>query len=182
MGGTQTIGDVQVMTEQGGLAGPFNAVLYAPDIGRGLGALAQTLLAGTSIERRLTEVAILTVGARWQAEFEWWAHSQMARDHGVPDAVIDAISRGEDPPFEAGDERIVHGVASQLARAGRVDMDAYAAARELLGDKGMVELVTLCGYYTLVSFLLNAFDVPIPPGAVPRWGYGHPDSADRSVV
>ncbi len=60
-------------------------------------------------------------------------------------------------------------------------MDAYAAARELLGDKGMVELVTLCGYYTLVSFVLNAFEVPIPPGAVPTWGDSHPDIAERSV-
>ena len=33
----------------------------------------------------------------------------------------------------------------------------------------MVELVSLCGYYTLISFLLNAFDVPLPPGAAPMW-------------
>jgi hypothetical protein len=33
----------------------------------------------------------------------------------------------------------------------------------------MVELVALCGYYTLVSFLLNAFTVPLPPGALPMW-------------
>jgi hypothetical protein len=46
----------------------------------------------------------------------------------------------------------------------------YAAAQQLLGDAGMVELVSLCGYYTLVSFLLNAFTVPLPPGAAPAWG------------
>lgn len=176
-----TIGGNQLVTEQGGLAGPFNAAVHAPDTGRALLTLARTLQTGTSIDRRLTEVAILTVGASWRAEFEWWAHSRMAHNHGVPDAVIDAISRGEDPPFEADDERIVHAVARQLARTGRVDMDAYAAARELLGDTGMVELVAPCGYYTLVSFVLNAFDVPIPPGAVPRWGETHPDSAERSV-
>jgi len=33
----------------------------------------------------------------------------------------------------------------------------------------MVELVSLCGYYTLVSFLLNAFTVPLPPDALPMW-------------
>lgn len=53
---------------------------------------------GTSIERRLSEIAIITIGARWQAEFEWWAHAPMAREHGVADAVVDAIGRGEDPP------------------------------------------------------------------------------------
>jgi 4-carboxymuconolactone decarboxylase len=158
-----------VMTQRGGLAGPFNAFVHSPDVGRELTALGATLRFGTSIERRLTEVAIITVGARWQAEFEWWAHARMATSHGVPEAVVDAIGRGADPPFEAEDERIVHAVASQLALDGRLDQDVYAVASELLGDAGMVELVALCGYYTLISFVLNAFDVPIPPGAEPMW-------------
>jgi 4-carboxymuconolactone decarboxylase len=169
-------GRSEVMTEQGELAGPINAFLHAPELGRDLTRLALTLLAGTSIERRLTEVAIITVGARWQAEFEWWAHARMARDNGVPDAVVDAIGRGADPPFTAEDERIVHAVAYQLAQTGQVTEDAYAAGRELVGHTGMVELVTLCGYYTLISFLLNAFSVPIPAGAVPTWS-GEPDAA-----
>jgi 4-carboxymuconolactone decarboxylase len=166
----------QLTTERGGLAGPFNAFVHAPDVGRELTALGATLRFGTSIDRRLTEVAIITVGARWKAEFEWWAHARMAIRHGVPAAAVDAIGRGEDPPFEAEDERIVHAAASQLMQAGRLDQDVYAAASLLLGHAGMVELVSLCGYYTLISFLLNAFDVPLPPEAEPMWG-----SADRGV-
>ena len=159
----------QLINEQGGLAGPFNAFLQAPDVGRHLTALGRVLRFETSIERRLSEVAIITVGAAWKAEFEWWAHSQMARKHGVPDAVVDAIGRGEDPPFEAADERTVYAVARQLTGSGRVDQETYDAAQRLLGDAGVVELVSLCGYYTLISFLLNAFTVPLPPGAAPRW-------------
>jgi 4-carboxymuconolactone decarboxylase len=159
----------QLVDEQGGLIGPFNAFVHAPEVGRRLGSLGGTLRFGTSIERRLSEVAIITVGARWKAEFEWFAHSRMAREHGVPDAVIDAIGAGEDPPFEADDERTVHAVARQLTDNGRLDQDLYDAARQLLGDAGMVELVSLCGYYTLISYLLNAFDVPLPAGARPAW-------------
>lgn len=155
---------------RGGLSGPFNAFLHAPGVGRYLTGLGHTLRYGTSIERRLTEIAILTVGARWQAEFEWWAHVRMAHRHGVPDAVIEAIGHGEEPVFEAEDERAVHAVARQLAGAGRVSQDAYDAAHRVLGDTGMVELITLCGYYTLISYLLNGFDVPLPPGATPAWG------------
>ena len=155
----------QLINEQGGLAGPFNAFVQAPDVGRHLTALGRVLRFETSIERRLSEVAIITVGAAWKAEFEWWAHSQMARRHGVPDAVVDAIGRGEDPPFEAADERTVYAVARQLTGSGQVDQETYDAAQRLLGDAGVVELVSLCGYYTLISFLLNAFTVPLPPGA-----------------
>jgi 4-carboxymuconolactone decarboxylase len=166
----------QLLTEAGGLAGPFNAFVHAPDVGRPLTALGAVLRFGTSIERRLTEVAIITVGARWQAEFEWWAHARMAREHGVPGAVVDAIGRGENPPFVTEDERIVYSVASELAQTGQVSQDSYDAARDLLGDRGMVELVSLAGYYTLISYLLNAFAVPLPPGVTPNWA-GSPADA-----
>ena len=60
-------------------------------------------------------------------------------------------------------------MACQLSLSGRLDHEAYDAAHRFLGDTGMVELVSLCGYYTLVSFLLNAFAVPLPPDAPPMW-------------
>ena len=158
-----------IVNGRGGLAGPFNAFVTAPGAGRRLSSLGATLRFGTSIERRLSEIAILTVGARWQAEFEWWAHAPMALEHGVAGAVVDAIGRGEDPPFAADDERAVYAVARQLSQSGRLDQQTYDAAHAFLGDAGMVELVSLCGYYTLISFLLNAFAVPLPPGAAPMW-------------
>jgi 4-carboxymuconolactone decarboxylase len=164
-----TRGD-RLVNEQGGLTGPFNALVHAPTVGGRAVELGRVLRFESSIERRLLEVAIITIGAHWKAEFEWWAHSRMALDHGVAAAVVEAIGRGEDPPFESEDERTVHTVARQLAETGRVDEDAYRGARDLLGDQGLVELVALCGYYTLVSYLLNAFDVPLPAGAPPRWG------------
>jgi|HubBroStandDraft_6_1064221.scaffolds.fasta_scaffold11052_5 alkylhydroperoxidase family enzyme len=160
----------ELVAAGGALVGPFNAFVHAPDVGRRLSSLGAALRFGTSIDRRLSEVAIITVGARWQAEFEWWAHARMAREHGVPEAVVAAIGRGEDPPFAADDERTVYAVAHELADGGQVSQATYDTARDLLGEAGMVELVSLCGYYTLISFLLNAFAVPIPPGAEPMWG------------
>jgi 4-carboxymuconolactone decarboxylase len=159
----------QVVTGAGGLAGPFNAFVHAPDVGRHLSALGAALRFGTSIDRRLTELAIITVGSRWKAEFEWWAHARMAREQGVPDAVVDAIGRGDDPPFAAADERIVYAVARELTLGGQLSQDSYSAAHGLLGDTGLVELIALCGYYTLISYLLNAFEVPVPPGAGQMW-------------
>ncbi len=162
----------QLVNDQDALVGPFNAFVHAPEVGRRLASLGAVVRFGTSIERRLSEVAIITIGARWKAEFEWWAHARMAREHGVPDAVVDAIGRGEEPPFTADDERAVHAVARELANSGQVSADSYDAARALLGETGMVELVSLCGYYTLISYLLNAFTVPLPPGAEPMWASG----------
>ncbi len=153
----------------GGLAGPFNAYVHAPDVGGVLSELGAVARFGTSIDRRLAELAIITVAARWRAEFEWSAHARMAREHGVPAEVVEAIAAGTEPPFTTDDERTVYAVVSQLTRTGQVEQDAYDAAHRLLGDAGLVELVAVCGYYTLVSYLLNAFDVALPDGASPRW-------------
>ena len=157
-----------IVTDDGALMGPFNAWVTAPGIGGRLAELGAALRFQSSIERRLLEVAIITVGAHWKAEFEWWAHSRMALQHGVSAGAVGAIAQGTTPELP-DDERIVHAVASQLVQRGHVDEPTYNAAHQLLGDRGVVELVTLCGYYTLVSFSLNAFDVPLPPGEEPTW-------------
>ncbi len=159
----------QIVDAEGGLIGPFNPWVTAPAVGGRLADLGAALRFQSSVDRRLLEVVIITVGAQWRAEFEWWAHSRMALHHGVAPEVVDAIARGEEPPFTSDDERTVHLVARQLLTTGRIDAPTYAAAQELLGDRGMVEIVALCGYYTLVSFTLNAFEVPLPPGEEPTW-------------
>lgn len=158
-----------VISGEGGLVGPFNAWVHAPVVGRRLSGLGAALRFETSIERRLLELAIVVVAAHWKAEFEWWAHARMAREHGVADEIVEAIRSGETPEFAADDEALVHDFARQLVVRGRVDDSTYASAVELLGHQGAVELVSLCGYYTLVSFTLNAFDVPLPPGAESAW-------------
>jgi len=157
-----------IVADEGHLIGLFNAWVTAPGIGGRLAELGAALRFESSIERRLLEVAIITVGAHWKAEFEWWAHSRMALHFGVSPEAVEAIARGA-TPLLPDDEAVVHAVARQLVDSGHIDAPTYEAAHQLLGDRGVVELVTLCGYYSLVSFSHNAFEVPLPPGETPTW-------------
>jgi 4-carboxymuconolactone decarboxylase len=160
---------VDLTDDDGHLIGPFNAWLHVPKIGRRLSSLGAHLRFETSIDRRLGEVAICTVGAHWHAEFEFFAHAPMALEHGVDPSVIDALRAGEVPAFDRDDERIVYEVTRQLLNDRRVDTSTYASAEALLGEAGMVELVALIGYYCLISMQLNLFEVPLPEGAEPAW-------------
>jgi 4-carboxymuconolactone decarboxylase len=45
----------------------------------------------------------------------------------------------------------------------------YEAAEQVVGPRGLVEVISLCGFYTLISFLLNGFVVPVPAGAPQMW-------------
>ena len=163
-------GGVTLYDADGGLVGPFNAFVHQPKIGRRLSSLGALLRFRTTIERRLSEVAICTVGAHWQSEFEFWAHAPMAIEHGVDPAVVEALRAGEPPAFERDDERIVHAVTTQLLHDRRVDDETFAAAEGMLGETGMVELAALVGYYCLISMTLNLFEIPLPAGESTNWG------------
>jgi 4-carboxymuconolactone decarboxylase len=163
-----TRGD-QIVEEAGGLRGPFNAWVHAPKVGSRLAPLGAALRHDTSLDRSLIELAILTVGAHFRAEFEWWAHSQMARRHGVGEDVVAALASGQEPEFGDDRQRVVYRVASELVETGRLSETTHATARSHFDDVQLVELVTLCGYYTLVSFTLNAFDVDLPAGSDLQW-------------
>jgi 4-carboxymuconolactone decarboxylase len=159
----------QIVGGDGALLGPFNAWVQAPRIGTRLASLGSALRHDMALDRKLIELAIITVGSHFKAEFEWFAHAVMARRHGVPEAVISSLAAGQEPVFYDDTQRVVHRVASELVRTGRLAEASHRDAQSQLGDVQLVELVTLCGYYTLVSFTLNAFDVALPPGVEQQW-------------
>lgn len=161
----------RLVDDQGHLVGPFNAPLHAPRSGQRVVALGESLRFDTEIDNRLLELAVCMVGAHWRSNFEWFAHSRLAVAAGVGAEVVDAIERGERPTFDRDDEAAVHDFTRAMLDDGRVGDDVYAAARAHVGDQGMVELTQLIGYYTLVSFTLNAFQVELPPGHDPVWPY-----------
>lgn len=157
------------LDECGGLAGPFNAWMHRPDLGSIAHRLGERLRFHGSLPGAAREIAILVVGVKWMAEYEWWAHARIGRREGVSEETIDAIRRGERPALSDPVERVVYDFTAALLDTGKVDRATYDAARARLGDEGLVELVTLTGYYTLVSFILNAFEVPLPAGEPPAF-------------
>ena len=149
---------------RGGLAGPFNAWMHRPDLGDAAHRLGERLRFHGVLPGAAREIAILAVGAKWMAEYEWWAHARIARREGVPEEAIGAIRRGARPALPDPVERAAYDFTAALLDTGKVDRARYDEACARLGEEGLVELVTLAGYYTLVSFILNAFEVPLPQG------------------
>jgi len=156
-----------IVASRGGLRGPFEPWLRSP----GLAARAQELGGfcrfGTSLPPLLSELAILLTGRHWKAQFEFWAHARLAREAGLPDAVIEAIRTGATPPLEDESQRAIHALVTEYFAGHRVSDATYARAVTALGERGVVELVGIVGYYGLVSMTLNVFDVPLPPGVEP---------------
>jgi 4-carboxymuconolactone decarboxylase len=146
--------------------GPFAAWLHAPvfgDLAQRLGAHCRYR---TSLPPRLSEFAILCTARLWKAQYEWYAHEPMAAKAGVSGKTIADLRAGRAPKDAGNDERAIYDLIQELYRTRRVSARAYKRVHAFLGDQGMVELVGILGYYTLISMTLNVFHM-LPPESAP---------------
>jgi len=150
------------LTPEGGMKGPFNAWFFSPVFGEAVQRLGEVVRFENSIPPPLRELAILVVAAKWQAQYEWWAHEKIARKEGLDSKVITGLKAGILPDFTHPSEAVVYNFARELITQRKVSNQCYAKAVELLGEAGVVELVILLGFYTLVSMSINVFEVSVP--------------------
>jgi 4-carboxymuconolactone decarboxylase len=153
--------------EDGSLTGPFNAMLYAPQLGHALQAVGEVIRFESSIPRRGRELAILTVASHWCSDFEWYAHEAAARGLGVADTVLIALLDGVPPPLDDPIDAAIHDYCVALLRRESIDEQRYRQTVAVLGESTMVELTVLVGYYTTLAMLLEVFQVGVPEGPSP---------------
>lgn len=158
--------DAIISGPRGRVVGPLLVWLQSAGLADKAQALGAFCRYGTSLPPRLSELAIIVTGAFWAARFEWATHAPIAQEAGIDPAAIEAIRTGGTPVFTRDDESIVHDFAIALHNDHRVNDALYARAEAALGTAGVVELVGILGYYTLICMTINAFNVPLPDGAV----------------
>ena len=146
------------------LEGPYNPWVRSPIFARSMADFSQYVREDGILENRLVELAIITVGRVWSAEFEFAAHWPRAVEAGISQAAVDAISRNQEPQFEKDDEKAIYDFSKNLTQNCRVDDGIYQAAVEQIGEQGVVELIGLMGFYVMVCMTLNTFEVPLIEG------------------
>ena len=154
------------------VAGPRHAVpppahvwLNSPGLADHAHKLGAHVRFGTDFSPRLTEIAILVTARYWTAQFEWQAHVRLARQAGLAEEVIAAIAERRTPVFTDPDEQLVYDFCSTFYRNHGVDDGLFEKVKQRFGERGLVDLTGLIGYYSFVSVTLNVFEVPVPPGA-----------------
>jgi 4-carboxymuconolactone decarboxylase len=159
--------DKVVSGPRGRVVGPLRAAIHNAELARNWSALGESLRFGTSLGKRLSELAIIVTGRRWSAQVEWFVHARVAAEAGLEPDIIEAIRIGQPPRFAQPDDALVYEYTRLLLQDGNVPADLHARATARFGVKGVVELTALVGYYSMVSMTLNAHDVPLPEDAPP---------------
>lgn len=160
----QAVADAIVAGPRGGLRGPFDAWLRAPELAQRAQMLGEYCRFGTSLTRDMSELAILITGKHWKAQFEFWAHARLAREAGVDEGIIEAVRTGVQPAFGSTKPAALYDFVTEYLGTNRVSAATYASVLAEFGERGVVDIIGVVGYYGLVSMTLNVFEVSLPPG------------------
>ena len=154
--------------ERRGASGPFNVLLRSPEMGDLAQQFGASMRYHSSIPPKLNELAIIITARHWTSQYEWYAHRRAAQNAGLSQSIIDAVAAGTRPASMAADERAVYDFVSELLATKQVSDATFKAAKDTFGERGVVDLIGVSGYYQLVSMLLNVDRYPLPDGTKPE--------------
>ena len=154
-------------TARGQVTGPWIALLRSPELMKRTRGLSDYLRFESEIPGWLREFVILMTARQWAQNYEWNAHYAIAMDEGLSPEIARAIAEGRRPDAMVAEEEILYDFCMELQRNHGVSDATYARAVDRFGEQGVVEVVSLMGYYTMISMVLNTSRAPLPAGAVP---------------
>jgi 4-carboxymuconolactone decarboxylase len=164
----KTLTDHVLAGERASMNGPFNVLLRSPEMGDLAQKFGAHIRFHSSLPNKLNEFAILITARFWNSQFEWYAHHRYALQAGLNAAVIEAVANGQRPAPMQPDEEVVYNFCTELLNTREVTDATFRAAVDKLGERGVVDLTGVVGYYNLVSMLLNIDRYPLPEGVKPE--------------
>jgi 4-carboxymuconolactone decarboxylase len=152
-----------------GVKGPFVPLLRSPELMARLQKVGEFLRFQSSLPVRISEFATLLVARQWTQQFEWFTHVPLALAAGTAAETIAALHEGRRPASMSAPEALVYDFVTALIADHGVSDGVYHACADSLGEAGVLELVGLVGYFTLISMVLNVACTPadIVEGVLP---------------
>src|ERR1700683_4828349 len=145
---------------------PYRAYIRNPDLAPRLTALSEYLRWHTSLPPRLSELAILITARQWTAQYEWFAHYPLALKAGLDPKVAGDIAAGRRPDTMKDDEAALYDLATALYRDKKVSDPIYQAALEKFGERGIMDIIGIMGYYDITSMTLITMQAGAPNDSV----------------
>jgi 4-carboxymuconolactone decarboxylase len=147
--------------------GPSALLLRSPDLMSRTQRVGEYLRFNSSLPRRLNEFAILITARQWNAQLEWFVHQPLAVKAGLAPAVTADLAQGKHPAGMTEDEEIVYQFCKEVHETKTVSDSVFKAAVDKFGERGVIDLIGLTGYYTMLAMVLNVARQPLPNGAPP---------------
>ena len=146
------------------LEGPFHPLLRSPEFMSRVQKVGEYLRFNTKLGSNISEFIILLTARQWTQQFEWDSHQDLAAKAGIKPETIRAIAEGRRPSAMTPDEEMVYEFCTELRLHQSVCDASYAQVANRFGEQGVIDIVGLCGYYTLLGMVMNVARTPLPAG------------------
>lgn len=151
----------------GVVSGPFMARIHLPELCESIQRISDILRTNSNFTRDIFEMITLIAARGFNAAYMWGVHTVAAAKAGLPQAVIDAINRGERFEFEDERAQAIFDVCTALSRQEQLTDELYGRALDVLGLELLIEAVADLGYYASSATTINVYDIPAKEGTLP---------------
>jgi 4-carboxymuconolactone decarboxylase len=152
-------------TRKAPVFGPFAALLRSPELITHAQAMGEYLRYRSAIGHRLSEFAILITAREWTQDYEWSVHQPHALKAGLKPEIVEAVFEGRRPAGMAPDEETLYDFVTELNHTKRVSDTTYARAVKQFGEHGVIDIIGIQGYYSLLAMALNVTRIEPPKDA-----------------
>ena len=149
------------------LSGPFWPLLRSPEVMSRARAMGDYLRFTSVLPPRLSEFAIIITARQWTQNYEWDVHAPLAQQGGLKPSIVAAVADGRRPEGMADDEDVLYTFCDELHRMQSISDGTYARAVKTFGEQGVVDILGISGYYTMLAMVLNTARTPVPAGHTP---------------
>jgi 4-carboxymuconolactone decarboxylase len=149
------------------LSGPFWPLLRSPEVMNRARAMGDYLRFTSVLPPRLSEFAIIITARQWTQNYEWDVHAPLAQQGGLKPSIVAAIADGRRPEGMADDEDVLYTFCDELHRTQGISDATYERAVKTFGEQGVIDILGISGYYTMLAMVLNTARTPVAAGHAP---------------
>lgn len=154
----------ELKAKRGTIDGMYLTLLNHPDLAEKIGQLGTYLRFESPFPADVREVTILSIASYFKAGYEWVKHVPAAKQAGVSDEVVAAIHQGEKLDAFSPLYGLIQKLVPIVLKHQSVPLPLQDSLIKALGVGGLIELVILCGFYSMIAGVISSFDVSLPEG------------------
>ena len=123
---------------------------------------ANHVLFKSTLSPRIREIIILRTGWLCCSEYEWTQHVRIGREEaGMKDVDFKALETGASDPHWNGEESVVLRAVEELIPNKCISDEVWKEMSKHFDHMQIIDIVAAVGNYTLVSMMLNTFNVKL---------------------
>jgi 4-carboxymuconolactone decarboxylase len=152
---------------RGAFRGPFVPLVRSPELMSRLQKVGEYLRYNNSLPQKLMEMTVLMTARRFTQQYEWNAHYPLALKAGLKKEIADAIAEGRHPGAMPEEEDIAYNFTTELNQTGSVSDPTYDRAVKKFKEQGVIDLIAVNGYYSMLGMVMGVARTPLAPSDTP---------------